>query len=78
MQAIQSSVTLTTYQQELIDVLQSSDCIVFLDTNLLAWAFRLNETASLELQQWLDTLALLGSTVGWVERSETHRMTLKQ
>ena len=57
MQAIRSSIALATYQQELVDILRSGDCIVFLDTNLLAWSFRLNDTASREFIRWLYNLA---------------------
>lgn len=76
MQAIQSSVKLATYQQELVDALQNRDCVVFLDTNLLAWSFRLNDTASLEFQQWLDTLALLGRLVipAWAVHEYNHHL----
>lgn len=76
MQAIQSSVVLATYQQELVDVLQSPDCIVFLDTNLLAWAFRLNNVASLEFQNWLDTLARLERLIvpAWTVHEYNHHL----
>jgi hypothetical protein len=76
MQAIQSSLTLAVYQQELVDVLQCSDCSVFLDTNLLAWAFRLNDTASLEFQQWLDELARLERLIipAWAVHEYNHHL----
>ena len=57
MLAIQSSLALSSYQQEQVDVLRSDDCIVFLDTNLLAWIFRLNDQAVREFFQWLEQLA---------------------
>lgn len=57
MRAIQSSVALAAYRQDLVDILRSGDCVVFLDTNVLAWSFRLNDVASREFIQWLNTLA---------------------
>ena len=56
MRAIRSLVSLTAYQQELVDVIRSDDSVVFLDTNLLAWGFRLNDAAMREFIGWLGTL----------------------
>ena len=57
MLAVQSSIALSSYRQEQVDILRSDDCIVFLDTNLLAWIFRLNDQAAREFFQWLEQLA---------------------
>lgn len=57
MQTIRSSIALATYQQELIDMLRSDSCVVFIDTNLLAWSFRLNDAAFQEFTRWLNNLA---------------------
>ncbi len=76
MRAIQSSVVLSTYQQELVDVLQSQDFVIFLDTNMLAWAFRLNDDASREFQQWLDKLAELERLIipAWTVHEYNHHL----
>ena len=53
MRAIQSSIVFAEYQQEVVESLGSRDCVVFLDTNMLAWSFRLNDTALQEFINWL-------------------------
>lgn len=55
--AVTSSIALRDYQKNIVDVVKSSECIVFVDTNVLAWSSRLNDVALRELMHWLDTIA---------------------
>lgn len=45
------------YNQEIADAFNNTDCLIFLDTNLLAWSFQLNDAASHEFMWWLSHLA---------------------
>jgi predicted nucleic acid-binding protein len=74
MRAIQSSIKLASYQQEVVELLGSSDCAIFLDTNVLAWAFRLNEDSCMEFTQWLERLVAEDRLVipAWVAHEYNH------
>ena len=76
MKSILSSISLANYQQELVDILQSDDTVVFLDTNLLAWGFRLNNDASLEFTRWLENLAQYEHLVipAWTVHEYNHHL----
>ncbi len=57
MLTIKSSVELLAYRQELVDTIQSENCTIFIDTNFIAWVFRLNNKAQNELVRWLLKLS---------------------
>src|SRR6266542_3614252 len=46
MRSIQSSVAPATYLQEIADLFQNPECLVFLDTNVLMRGFRLNRATT--------------------------------
>ncbi len=57
MRTLVSSVAVPDYLAELVEFMQDGKCLVFVDTNVIAWSFRLNQRARTELVQWLYRMA---------------------
>jgi hypothetical protein len=57
MQVAQSTVSLNNYKGSIVAALQDAEYLVVVDTNVLAWSFRLNDAAHGELMRWLGRLA---------------------
>src|SRR6266404_9178899 len=56
MRALTSLVDSEVHRKGLVSCLQDDDYLTFLDTNILAWSFRLNTVALEEFVSWLRTL----------------------
>ncbi|NOJ81607.1 PIN-like domain-containing protein [Myxococcus xanthus] len=56
MLAVQSSVDLDVHQRVIANALQDHGTLVFIDTNVIAWIFRLNASAYQEFAAWLEHL----------------------
>lgn len=52
MRTLVSSVAVRDHLTELVQFMQDGKCLVFVDTNVIAWSFRLNQRARTELVQW--------------------------
>lgn len=56
MRTVQSSIELEMYKRAFVAALQDGEGLVFLDTNVVAWGFRLNDAAYREFTRWLSRL----------------------
>lgn len=50
------SINLEEYEQELFDVIQSEDCLIFFDTNILSFLYKINESAREEFYAWIQNV----------------------
>ncbi|HQX76542.1 MAG TPA: hypothetical protein PL074_09520, partial [Thermoflexales bacterium] len=57
MKSFQSTLSISQYETEIIEIIEKSDTPIFIDTNLIAWSFRLNGAAFEQLNVWLSKLA---------------------
>lgn len=50
------SIDLKDYERTLYDVIQSDDCVIFFDTNILSFLYKINESARQEFYAWIQTI----------------------
>src|SRR5262245_15861830 len=56
MRTLVTSVALQDYLTELVEFVHDGKCLFFVDTNVIAWTFRLNLRARREIMQWFYRL----------------------
>lgn len=76
MHALQSTISFESYLQSIVTALQDSEFLVVVDTNILAWSFRLNDAAYGELFGWLRRLAEENrlAVPAWVVHEYNHHL----
>ncbi len=76
MLAVQSSADLAMHQRVLANALQDDGTLVFIDTNVIAWGFRLNASAYQEFTAWLEQLASTGRLAipAWTVHEYNHHL----
>lgn len=50
------SIDFKDYERTLYDVIQSDDCVIFFDTNILSFLYKINESARQEFYAWIQTI----------------------
>lgn len=50
------NIDLKEYENTLYEVIKSDDCVIFFDTNILSFLYKINESARSEFYNWIDEI----------------------